>query len=95
MVNQDKVKTSPEDHQDKRRYASKNINENAGKGTFKEIGRKEKTPPGGCQGAQIAAKKPASPLGRLTPQPEVRPLVEKKQPKWQKTPTADPLPRSR
>ena len=40
MVNQAKVKTSPEDHQDKRRHAAKNIIENAGKGTFEDIGRK-------------------------------------------------------
>ena len=39
-MNQAKVKTSPEDHQDKRRYAAENIIENAGKGTFEGTGRK-------------------------------------------------------
>ena len=36
------VKTSPEDHQDKRRYAAENIIGKAGKGTFEDIGRKVK-----------------------------------------------------
>ena len=31
---------SPEDHQDKRRHATKNIIKNAGKGTFKDTSRK-------------------------------------------------------